>query len=113
MRDCLISISAESDFWVEEKVIEGIFKTDFYIPSVRLCIEINGQTHFYPYTLTKPNQTTNFKQFMLKNNGDLQERSNYNVLNLNARILQGLMKEPKNLKSLIEREIKKYELVKS
>lgn len=50
---------------------------------------------------------------MLKNNGDLQERSNYNVLNLNARILQGLMKEPKNLKSLIEREIKKYELVKS
>ena len=110
VRECLISISESDGFWAEEQVIENIFKTDFYIPSVRLCIEINGQTHFYPYTLSKQNQITNFKQFMLKNSGDLQERSSYNVLNLNSRILNGLMKEPKNLKSMLERTIKMYQV---
>ena len=45
---------------------------------------------------------------MLKTNG-IWEAGSYNVLNLNTRVLQGLMKEPKKLQDLIVKTIKMYE----
>jgi very-short-patch-repair endonuclease len=53
----------------EEKFLErGGYKTDFYLPEANLAIEINGKSHFYPYS-TRFNNFTNMKLKILLNEG--------------------------------------------
>lgn len=88
----------------EEKLLnDAIFKTDFYIPSAKLAIEINGKSHFYPYT-TRFNNFTNMKNKVVRGVG-------HNILNLNSWTLEGMLKdeERKGLKDLLQKTIKTYQ----
>lgn len=38
------------EFYKEELLLDNLFTVDFYIPSEKLVIEINGVRAFYPYT---------------------------------------------------------------
>ena len=88
-----------------EHRIEDMFLVDFYIPEARLIFEINGNDHFYPYTYKK-NNVTNLKSKILRQWGrsspDVQD---YTLINLNVQMLQGLCKEPDNLKSFLKKVI--------
>jgi len=63
--ECLAKALDDENAFESEYKIDGLFKSDFYVPSARLNIEVNGMQHFYPYT-TKFNQMTNFKYKTLK-----------------------------------------------
>ena len=82
---------------------DALFKGDFYIPSAKLVIEINGKSHYYPYS-TRFNNFFNFKNKLLRNNG-------YNILHLNSWKLEGMLKdqERKGLKDLLTKTITTYE----
>ena len=54
----------QEGFYEEEYWIDRMFTNDFYIPSSKLCLEINGVKAFYPYT-RKLNNWTQFKTQML------------------------------------------------
>ena len=88
-----------------EHRIEDMFLVDFYIPEARLIFEINGNDHFYPYTYKK-NNVTNLKSKILRqwsrSSPDVQD---YTLINLNVQMLQGLSKEPDNLKSFLKKVI--------
>lgn len=87
----------------EEKMLPAaLFKADFYVPQANLAIEINGKSHFYPYS-TRFNNFTNLKNKMIRNNG-------YNILNLNSWMLEGMLRDPerKGLKDLIQKTVKTY-----
>ena len=54
LRDALENIApkfkAESqEFFVEEHTLPNTFTSDFFVPSLNLCLEINGRRAFYPY----------------------------------------------------------------
>lgn len=85
--------------WYQEKVIDAMWRSDFYVKSAKLIIEVNGNNHFYPYT-TRKDQFTNFKQLLVI-------ASKYNLLNLEPGKLMGLTMngETKNIDSLISRVI--------
>jgi hypothetical protein len=88
----------------EEFLIEdSLFKADFYIPSAKLAIEINGKTHYYPYT-TRFNNFTNLKMKTLRASG-------VNTLNLNSWTLDGFLRNDNRagLKDLISKTITTYE----
>jgi hypothetical protein len=88
----------------EEYLVEdALFKTDFYIPSAKLAIEINGKTHYYPYT-TRFNNFTNLKIKTLRQAG-------VNVLNLNSWTLEGFIRNDNRngLKDLLQKTITTYE----
>lgn len=91
---------------VKEKFEEELFiedtlhSPDFFIPSKKLCIEINGQNKFYPYSSWK-NNFLNFKTI-------LTMKSGYRVFNMNSRKLEGLTKSEEGrekLNSLLQRII--------
>jgi len=103
VRKGLLEIMSENGFstfrFLEESKVGGLFRADFYIPEVRLIIEINGVQHFYPYT-RKPTQYTQFKTKLLRGNQKTcsEAKGTYNLLNLNTHILEGLKRSPDNLK---------------
>lgn len=87
----------------EEKMLDNaIFKTDFYIPSANLVLEINGMNHYYPFS-TRFNNFTNLKNKVLRGTG-------YSIFNLNSMTLEGMLKDPerKGLKELITKTVKTY-----
>ena len=65
-----------SDFEEEKFVDDILHSPDFFVPSKKLVIEVNGRSKFYPYTDHK----NNFLQFKTK----LIVKSGYRVLNLNS-----------------------------
>lgn len=87
----------------EELLEDALYKADFYIPKARLAIEINGKSHFYPYT-TRFNNFTNMKMKGLKQAG-------YNILNLNSWMLEGfiLNNNREGMKDLLTKTITTYE----
>jgi very-short-patch-repair endonuclease len=89
--------------------VAGLFRADFYIPEVRLVLEINGVNHFYPYT-RKPIQYTQFKTKLLRGNQKhcSEAQGTYNVVNLNTHMLEGLKRTPENLRILLEKIINDY-----
>lgn len=101
IREVLSELKKE---YKEEFMLEdSLFKTDFYIPSAKLAIEINGKTHYYPYT-TRFNNFTNLKMKSLRANG-------VHVLNLNSWTLEGFLRNDNRagLKDLISKTITTYE----
>lgn len=101
VREALTELKKE--FNEEYLVEDALFKTDFYIPSAKLVIEINGKTHYYPYT-TRFNNFTNLKMKTLRSSG-------LNVLNLNSWVLEGFIRNENRsgLKDLIQKTITTYE----
>lgn len=93
----------KKDYNEEHLIEDTLFKTDFYVPSAKLAIEINGKTHYYPYT-TRFNNFTNLKMKSLRSSG-------HNVLNLNSWMLEGFIRNDNRagLKDLISKTIATYE----
>jgi very-short-patch-repair endonuclease len=93
----------KKDYNEEHLLEDTLFKTDFYVPSAKLAIEINGKTHYYPYT-TRFNNFTNLKMKSLRSSG-------HNVLNLNSWMLEGFIRNDNRagLKDLISKTIATYE----
>lgn len=82
-----------------------MFLVDFYVPTARLVVEINGKDHFYPYTYKK-NNTTNFKSKLLREYGKKAPDSKaYPLVNLNVQMLGGLRHEPEKLQGLLRKII--------
>ncbi len=82
-----------------------MFMIDYYLPQARLVFELNGNDHFYPYTYKK-NNVTDFKSKLLREwhrRGD--GTKGYSLLNLNAKMLHGLSKEPEKLEDFLKRQI--------
>ena len=101
IREALSELKKEYN---EEFLIEdSLFKADFYIPSAKLAIEINGKTHYYPYT-TRFNNFTNLKMKTLRASG-------VNTLNLNSWTLDGFIRNDNRagLKDLLSKTITTYE----
>lgn len=100
IREALKSMGVE---FAEEKMLEdALFKTDFYIPQAKLAIEINGRSHYYPYS-TRFNNFFNLKSKILRNKG-------YAILNLNSWKLEGMLRDPERagLKDLMTKTIATY-----
>ncbi len=74
----------KKDFVEEHLLEDALFKCDFYIPKAKLVIEINGKSHFYPYS-TRFNNFSNLKLKSIYHEG-------YNVMNLNSWTLEGFIK---------------------
>lgn len=101
MRETLQEMGKE---YIEEHLLEdSLFKCDFYIPKAKLALEINGKSHFYPYT-TRFNNFTNLKMKSLYHEG-------YNVMNLNSWTLEGFIKHENRagLKDLLGKTISTFE----
>lgn len=79
VRESLARVMGSTDDFNEEFLVDKLFKVDFYVPSAKLIIEINGRNHYYPYS-TKFNQFTNFKHKLLISKG-------YNIFHLNSWVL--------------------------
>lgn len=77
------------------------YVVDFFVPKSKLCIEINGMNHFYPYT-KKFSQLTNIKHKVLL-------KENFNILHLNSWYLEGLKNDKENLIDLLSKTIATYE----
>lgn len=87
----------------EEMMLEdALFKSDFFIPKAKLLIEINGRSHFYPYS-TRFNNFYNLKTKIIRSKG-------YAVLNLNSWKLEGMLRDPERvgLKDLLTKTIATY-----
>ena len=82
VREALSEIG--KDFKEEHMLEDALFKCDFYLPKAKLCLEINGKSHFYPYS-TRFNNFSNLKMKSLYHEG-------YNVMNLNSWTLEGFIK---------------------
>lgn len=93
----------KKDYKEEFLIEDSLFKADFYIPSAKLAIEINGKTHYYPYT-TRFNNFTNLKMKSLRASGVA-------TLNLNSWTLDGFLRNDNRagLKDLISKTITTYE----
>jgi very-short-patch-repair endonuclease len=74
----------KKDFVEEHLLEDALFKCDFYVPKAKLVIEINGKSHFYPYS-TRFNNFSNLKLKSIYHEG-------YNVMNLNSWTLEGFIK---------------------
>jgi very-short-patch-repair endonuclease len=88
----------------EETLLEdALFKSDFYLPKSKLVIEINGKSHFYPYT-TRFNNFSNLKMKSLYHEG-------YNVMNLNSWTLEGFIRHDNRagLKDLLMKTVTTFE----
>lgn len=87
-----------------------MFQCDFYIPSHKLVLELNGQDHFYPYT-KKNTQRTLLKSVLLRHNHEIPNRdmAKYNLVNLNNFTLNGLQKDPHRLTGLFLNFLRDYE----
>lgn len=84
------------------------FKADFFIPRARLFIEINGRQHFYPYTL-RPNQFTQFKMDMILHGALHNQKGEcepYQLLHLNAPMLEGLSNNPEKVYDMLKKVVK-------
>jgi len=88
------------DFKEEEMHEDALFRSDFYVPSADLVIEINGRGHCYPYT-TRFNNFSNFKNKLLHAGG-------HHVLHLNSWKLEGMLRDPERvgLKDWISKSVK-------
>ena len=85
----------------KEHRLEQMFLVDFYIPSKRFVIEINGRGHFYPFIGRKDNPT-NLKSKMLRSWSYKDPLlQGYSLLNLNTGMLSGLAKDETKLQDLI------------
>jgi len=75
-------------------MIDEYFTVDFYIPSEKLVIEINGVRAFYPYT-RKETQYHLLKNKLLRgsNKKGVLKHNSYHVFNLNTHVLEGLTLE--------------------
>ena len=101
MREALQEMGKEFN---EEHLLEdALFKSDFYLPKAKLAIEINGKSHFYPYS-TRFNNFSNLKMKSLYHEG-------YNVMNLNSWTLEGFIKHENRagLKDLLSKTISTFE----
>lgn len=102
LRKCLQEIGEQrgikNGFFEEEHMCGDLFRTDFYIESAQLAIDVNGMQHFYPYT-TRPHQFTSFKTKLLRGN---QRNSGQNVLYLHSHHLEKLAKTPGSLVEFIK-----------
>jgi very-short-patch-repair endonuclease len=84
---------------------EVFLRSDFYIPEHKFIIEINGRSHYYPYS-TKYNNYMNFKTKMFRNQG-------FRVLHLNSWKLEGMINHNKEaVADLIGKSIKGREAQK-
>ena len=83
-----------------EVSVDGLYSTDFFIPSKKAVIEINGDLHFYPYTTRFSNT------FTLKQN--LMRREGFKLINLNMSILKGLSKNPEKVENLIAKHFREF-----
>lgn len=81
---------------------DALARTDFYIPSARLSIEINGRNHYYPLS-TKYSNFFNLKNKLLK-------LHNYNFIHLNSWKLEGFINNGNKdgVRDLLEKTIKTY-----
>jgi hypothetical protein len=97
-------------YYEEEKWIDKMFTSDFYIPHVRLVMEVNGVRAFYPYT-RKVFNYSRFKGSMLRGSRipGVPEHPRYNVFNLNVHTIEGLLHEPGKLDSFMERTITSFQ----
>jgi very-short-patch-repair endonuclease len=101
VRDTLQEMGKE---FKEETLLEdALFKCDFYLPKSKLVIEINGKSHFYPYT-TRFNNFSNLKMKSLYHEG-------YNVMNLNSWTLEGFIRNDNRagLKDLLSKTVTTFE----
>ncbi len=82
---------------------DALFKADFYVPSAKLVLEINGKSHYYPYS-TRFNNFSNFRNKLIRSNG-------YNILHLNSWKLEAMLREEnrKGLKDWITKTINTFE----
>ena len=103
LRETLAEMGKE--FKEEFMLDKALFKADFFIPSANLAIEINGKSHYYPYT-TRFNNFTNLKMKSVRGSG-------YNLMNLNSWILEGFIRNEnrEGLKDLLKKTITTYEKV--
>ncbi|CDW79398.1 UNKNOWN [Stylonychia lemnae] len=105
VRDALKEIlGSENDFKEELFLEDALLQPDFYIPSAKLCIEINGRNKFYPFT-QKYNNFTGLKHKMILQNG-------HNVMYLNSWKLEGMINNPDgktNLKELLTKTLHTYQ----
>jgi len=104
IREALTELGKE--FHEEYMVEDSLFKADFYFPSAKLAIEINGKSHFYPYS-TRYNNFTNLKNKTFKLN-------KHNLLNINSWKLEGMLRNDNksSLKDWISKSIATYEAKK-
>lgn len=82
VREALKELGIE--FQEEELLQDVLYKPDFFIPSLNMAVEINGISHFYPYS-SRFNNFSNTKNKILKSHG-------YGIVHLNAWKLEGLLK---------------------
>lgn len=105
MREVLNDLLGSSEHYREELYLEdALVQPDFYVPSAKLCIEINGKNKFYPYS-TRYNNFTNFKH-------KITIANDHHIIHLNSWKMEGMMKYPdgkSNLKDLLAKTIKTYE----
>jgi RAP domain len=101
LREVLTDLKKE--FHEEYMLEDSLFKVDFYIPSAKLVIEINGKNHFYPYS-TRFNNFTNMKSKTIRANG-------HGLMHLNSWKLEGMLKDDSRagLKDLLSKTIATYE----
>lgn len=83
-----------------EVSVDGLYSADFFVPSKKAVIEINGDLHFYPYTTRFSNT------FILKQN--LMKREGFKLVNLNMSILKGLSKNPEKVENLIAKKFQEF-----
>jgi very-short-patch-repair endonuclease len=93
----------KKEFSEEHLLEDALFKCDFYLPKAKLAIEINGKSHFYPYS-TRFNNFSNLKMKSMYHEG-------YNVMNLNSWTLEGFIKHENRagLKDLLTKTINTFE----
>jgi hypothetical protein len=90
------------EFEEEHYLKDALVRPDFYIPSARLSIEINGRNHYYPLS-TRYSNFFNFKSKLLKIH-------NYNFTHLNSWKLEGFINNDNRdgIKDLLGKTIKTY-----
>lgn len=80
------ALEANKVKFIEETALDdALYSPDFFLPEQRVCIEINGNHHFYPYT-TRFMNFTNARNKIMRGLG-------YKVVNLNQSMLEGLIRQ--------------------
>lgn len=80
------ALQANNVKFIEETALDdALYSPDFFLPEKRVCIEINGNHHFYPYT-TRFMNFTNARNKIMRGFG-------YKVVNLNQTMLEGLIRQ--------------------
>jgi len=95
IREALNSIGVN---FVEETVNDiTLYTPDFYLPELKLAIEINGNNHYYPYS-TRFMNFTNARNKVMRHYG-------FQVANLSSTMIEGLLRteNKEGIKSLVQR----------